>query len=528
MTLENDTNIVRDAGFGEVASEVAAINRYVVSVIGINAYQHWKKLSNAVNDAQGIRDLFVETFGFAEPVSHLFDEAATKSAIVSLVEDQLRAELKPDDALILFFAGHGHSRVDQVGDREIETGFIIPVEAELNQWGTYLNLHDWLRAISTLPARHILVILDACHSGFGVGQAMQMFRDQVRYEQDLQRRISRKIFTSARRDQLALDGGPIEGHSLFTGTLIDGLAWGKSDTDSNGLVTGSELGLYVQQQVGQHSASKQTPDFGAFELDGRGDLVVKIGSNTFEGIRAQAYAALQRAEIARFAELTQKLTDLRPDSPEALYLQFRLALHNRMIDEAADFVSKLHKTSFTPGTVPLSDEETWWLIGQLRFWQALLSLPDGDFPVQINVLTGPNRGRVRHREPKPFGDLSGYLCQQNETLQFEIINNTGQTWFIYLMAVEEDGRLNFLPLWREPRLMLEGLPPFETEKSEFIKIYGDPGIKTYHFFAFPNMMPLLLSPPAPQSRAFADGNDISEEDLKRLHKTTRYFLKEIT
>jgi hypothetical protein len=37
--------------------------------------------------------------------------------------------------------------------------------------------------------------------------------------------VSRKAITSARRDQLARDGGPVAGHSLFAGVLIDGLNW---------------------------------------------------------------------------------------------------------------------------------------------------------------------------------------------------------------------------------------------------------------------------------------------------------------
>ena len=306
----------RDAGLELEERDPVQPGRNIVSVIGIDDYQHWRKLGNAVSDARGIRELLVETFGFAEPVAPLFDAAATKEAIISLVEDQLRTALEPDDSLILFFAGHGHTRVDQLDDEEIETGYLVPVEAERDQWADYLNLSNWLRAISTLPARHILVILDACHSGFGVGQAMEVYRDAVRYEQDLASRRSRKVFTSAKRDQRALDGGPFADHSLFTGTLIDGLSWGRADIDSNGLITGSELGLYVQQQVGQHSRSQQTPDFGSFQLDKRGELVLTLGDNSFDALKARALAAQQRGEVDSLVDLVQQLAQLRPDSPE--------------------------------------------------------------------------------------------------------------------------------------------------------------------------------------------------------------------
>ncbi len=257
--------------------EVVPPGRNVITVIGIDGYDHWRKLNNAVNDAQGIRNLFVQTFGFIEPVLPLYDGQATKGAITALVEDQLRDKLKPDDALILFFAGHGHTRVDKLHYEEIETGYIVPVEAQRKQWSDYINMTDWLRAISTLPARHIMVILDSCHSGFALGEAMEIHRgDPPRYERDLVSRRSRKVFTSARRDQLALDGGSIANHSLFTGTLIAVLNSGEADIDGDGIITGTELGLSVQQRVGQHSRSKQTPDFGSFRFDKRGEMVIKV------------------------------------------------------------------------------------------------------------------------------------------------------------------------------------------------------------------------------------------------------------
>jgi hypothetical protein len=105
---------------------------------------------------------------------------------------------------------------------------------------------------------------------------MAIHRDRPRYERDLVTRMSRKVITSARRDQRALDGGPVPDHSLFTGTLIDGLDNKKADLDGNNLVTSSELGLYVQQQVGQASKSEQTPDCGSFLLDDRGEMVISF------------------------------------------------------------------------------------------------------------------------------------------------------------------------------------------------------------------------------------------------------------
>jgi hypothetical protein len=44
------------------------------------------------------------------------------------------------------------------------------------------------------------------------------------------------------------------------------------------LANAAELGLYLQQAVGRYSDSTQTPDFGSFFLDDRGELILSLGT----------------------------------------------------------------------------------------------------------------------------------------------------------------------------------------------------------------------------------------------------------
>ena len=257
--------------------QAAPLGRKIITVVGVDNYTYWPKLRNAVSDALGVHKLFTEKFGFESPLEQLLNEAVTKDALNELVQDQLPTLLQADDSLIFFFAGHGQTRESIVGGKTVETGYIIPVTAPTDKWGAYLQLNPFLRDLASLPAKHILVILDACRSGFALGSAMQTYRDAVRYEAELTRRVSRKVITSARRDQPAQDGGPVAGHSLFTGTLINGLQNRDADLDKNGLVTSLELGLYLQQRVGDATDSRQTPDFGSFHLDDRGEMVIQVG-----------------------------------------------------------------------------------------------------------------------------------------------------------------------------------------------------------------------------------------------------------
>src|SRR4051812_30895217 len=162
------------ASQGSVAPRTAG--RHVMVAIGIDRYRHWRPLSNAVGDAVGAAALLRE-LGFEEVVPPLLDDRATAAAIEA-VTDELTG-LAPSDSLIVFFAGHGGTRIQRVGEREVRTGYLTPVDgaAESNRVQSWIELDAWLRQISRLPPRHILVILDACFSGIALSSAVRWGRD---------------------------------------------------------------------------------------------------------------------------------------------------------------------------------------------------------------------------------------------------------------------------------------------------------------------------------------------------------------
>jgi len=263
----------RDVGIeGDSRNSDSRTGRNLIAAIGIDRYQRWPPLSNAVNDARGALALF-EQLGFEQAMPMLIDDAATGRAIQSLVRDDL-VTIKPEDSLVVFYSGHGGNQEHLVGDQEFTTGYLIPADAE-DKVATWVDLDAWLRSIARLPARHILVILDACYSGIALDSIIK-WRDGVSRNQrlsTLRARPSRRIITSARGDERAMDGGPYPGHSLFTGCLIEALTHGLR-RDGELLTTGSELGLYLQQRVEAYPRSQQTPDFGAFDLDQRGEMIL--------------------------------------------------------------------------------------------------------------------------------------------------------------------------------------------------------------------------------------------------------------
>jgi CheY-like chemotaxis protein len=252
-----------------------ARGRNLIAVIGIDRYQRWRPLSNAVNDARAAMELF-ERLGFAQATEALIDGAATARAIQALVIDDL-VTLSSDDSLVLFYAGHGGNRRHRVGNRDVMTGYLIAVDSD-DRVSTWVELEAWLRAVALLPAKHILVILDACHSGIALDPVIK-WRDGTSWRDEtlatLKERRSRRIIASALGDQRALDAGPYPEHSLFTGCLIEALTTGLRRSDKP-VITGSELGVYLQRRVASYPRSQQTPDLGTFAFDERGEMLIPV------------------------------------------------------------------------------------------------------------------------------------------------------------------------------------------------------------------------------------------------------------
>jgi hypothetical protein len=269
--------------------------RKVVAAIGIDRYTAWPRLDNAVRDARGTLAAF-QRLGFEPIVEPLLDGAATAAAIRRLVNDDL-ATLGSSDSLVVFFAGHGHTQTRTLQTGPVRTGYLIPFDggATEDQSASWLEIEAWLRDVSRIPARHILVILDACKSGIAL-DSLDRFRGSGSSGGErsaLRRRQSRHVITSALSDQRASDSGPIAGHSLFTGWLIEAITGGLA---RGGLreVTGSEIGHYLQRQVAAATDGDQTPDIGAFHRNDRGELVLRLAdaSPTEPGDAAPAIASM--------------------------------------------------------------------------------------------------------------------------------------------------------------------------------------------------------------------------------------------
>ncbi len=102
------------------------------------------------------------SYGFAE-IEELYDEEVTRGGIARQLR-RYRQELGPDDALLIFFAGHGDY------DAQTEEGYWIPSEAR-KRIGDDAAIEDYFpisqvkQFAETASMRHLLVVSDACFAG---------------------------------------------------------------------------------------------------------------------------------------------------------------------------------------------------------------------------------------------------------------------------------------------------------------------------------------------------------------------------
>src|SRR6266540_2859575 len=234
-------------------------------VIGINRYAHVNPLGNACADAGSVVEVLVAELGFAkENVTTLLDDHATKAKIMErfLAFDSLSL----DDRLVVFFAGHGETFSGQRGP----VGYLIPVDGRPEDKSTLIRWDELTRNAELIPAKHVLLVMDACYSGLAIQRAIGI--GEQRFVSDMLQRFSRQVITAGKANETVADGGgPTGNNSIFTGHLLEGLR-GRASNEK-GVLTASYLMNYVYQKVANDPRSNQTPHFG--HLEGDGDFILR-------------------------------------------------------------------------------------------------------------------------------------------------------------------------------------------------------------------------------------------------------------
>jgi hypothetical protein len=209
-------------------------------VIGIDQYQHWPVLQNAVRDAKDIIKVLTNQYQFEEEdVVSLFDEQANEANIYQAIRE-LKRRIEPEDNLLVYYSGHGHY------DQDFDEGHWVPVDAQTQSEDRYISNANIIKRINAIDAHHIFMVVDSCFSGSLV-VANRNFTVDEHYR-------SRRIFSSGRLEAVS-DGAPGE-NSPFASLLLTRL---KRNTEK--AVTTTDLVQYVKKTIA--GRSQQAP------VDGR-------------------------------------------------------------------------------------------------------------------------------------------------------------------------------------------------------------------------------------------------------------------
>ncbi len=184
-------------------------------VIGVDTYIHWPRLNTAVSDAKSVKDVLLSRYYLdKEHLIELYDEQATRKNILSKLRF-LAKNVRQDDSLVIFYAGHGHL------DAITKTGSWIPVESGTKDVSAWISNHDiknYLR-VDVIKAKHILLISDSCFSGdFFIGHRGKLPEVTDEVIKRAYRLTSRQAITSGGLEPVSDEG--FGRNSIFSHFLV--------------------------------------------------------------------------------------------------------------------------------------------------------------------------------------------------------------------------------------------------------------------------------------------------------------------
>lgn len=233
-------------------------------IIGIGKYTSAKvsPLAKPVNDANSMK-LFVENNFIGEKkITLLTDEDATRKAILGQLNQVIKT-VKKGDQFVFYYSGHGSQIPDknhEEADGMDET--IVSADADFyaGEWHNMIiddELDTLLKQIEDKEV-DVLVISDACHSG-----SITKSTDKTNKPYKLSDDLAKKAYEARRKEEAWLNSSPyrttwtavassqlaIENMqlktSIYTTLFIEGVSDKRADFDRNGIVTNSELHIYL-------------------------------------------------------------------------------------------------------------------------------------------------------------------------------------------------------------------------------------------------------------------------------------------
>lgn len=236
-------------------------------IIGISEYSSgWPMLPGVQKDIEQV-EFALKKNGFEAVVLRNPSHDVLKKAIENFIN---KYGQEVDNRLLFYFAGHGHTLKLSFGE---DMGYFVPADApypEKDKTGFLakgLNMELVQVYAKQIQSKHALFIFDSCFSGsfFSISRSVP---DNISYKTS---QPVRQFITSGSANEEVPD------KSIFREQFIAALR-GEGDLDTDGYVTGTELGEFLQKNVINYSQGSQHPQYGKMRnprLD-KGDFVFTL------------------------------------------------------------------------------------------------------------------------------------------------------------------------------------------------------------------------------------------------------------
>ncbi len=240
--------------------------KYYGLVIAIDEYNgnEWSTLKTPVNDANAIKDVLLNKYGFEEVVT-LYDQQATRANIIDYI-DRIAQNITNNDNLLIYFSGHGI----EIGNE----GYWVPSDARTKERSQLIPNSEIKNALAKTVSKHALVMVDACFSGT-IFKSSNLFIENDgsdTYYKKVDDLVSRQAITAGGLEPV-LDGAGK--HSTFARYIIKNLKKNQqTKLDAN------ELFKMVKLPV--QANSPNIPQFGHIQNAGHegGQFIFKINKET--------------------------------------------------------------------------------------------------------------------------------------------------------------------------------------------------------------------------------------------------------
>ncbi|MEK7857844.1 MAG: caspase family protein [Elusimicrobiota bacterium] len=221
-------------------------------VVGISQYKHLPEAEFAQRDAEAVKRHLL-AIGYPERnIILLTGDNATRTSLQKYLEEWLPKNLKPDSRLFFYYSGHG------APDAATSEAFLVPWDGDAQfLQSTAYPVRQLYQSLEALPAKEVVVALDACFSGAGgrsvLAKGARPLVTTVTAGSVPAGKIT--LFAAASGDQIT---STLEekGHGIFTYYFLKGLS---EAAKGPGEVTPQRLFDYLKPLV-EDAARRQNRD----------------------------------------------------------------------------------------------------------------------------------------------------------------------------------------------------------------------------------------------------------------------------